>query len=99
MSYKEHVLKYRKLNKEHGIKWGEKDLPEGWTKESLRKEVLRDYEENRHLNFIDLHWWDGHTVFLRVAGKSLSEKVCMLKRACMDYIFDSVEFSGDFPEE
>lgn len=93
--YKEHVEKYRKINKKHGIVWSEKDLPEGWTKESLRKEVLRNYKENRHLNFIDLHWWDGQTVLGCPKGYSSAEKVCMLKRACMDYIFDGAEFESE----
>jgi hypothetical protein len=81
---KEHIEKYRMLNKKYSIKTTV--LPEGYTKQSLKEEVIRRAETN--LNFIPLQWWDSHAVFMKVPGSSLSQRVCMLKQACLDYIFD-----------
>ena len=80
---KEHEEKYRKLNQDHGVKWSNKSFPiDGWTEDMVRVEMHAD----PNLNFVPLAWWDGQSVMLMTTGLSLSQRVCMLKQACRDYL-------------
>ena len=90
---KEHVEKYRALNKKYGVAWSDDTLlPDGWTKEKMKAKVLES-PDNDNLNFISIKWWDGLAEAFRTfqrANVSLSEAVCMEKQACLDWLFTPV---------